>query len=773
MVRLLGAFILISCSPLHAFAASQSPRAASTLATVAGLVVDSSGAAVPSAEVTITSAAGERVVTRTGADGHFTAEHAGVGPFVVTVLVAGFAPAIEPDVDGRRELTLTLEPASIREQVNVISTRRRASIASTATRTDTPLLQVPQTIDIVDAGVLREQAATSMVDALKNVPGVNSNLGEGRRDQFLIRGFSAQNDTLLDGSRDDAPYYRDVATVERIEVVKGPAAALFGRGSSGGVINRILKSPRPDDSISEASISVGSLGARRFTGDVGRSAGSFSFRAAAAGEDSTSFRDDYYLRRLTVAPSILWTGVDTTALAQIEVLSDHRIPDRGIPSVDGRPADVHIGQTYGYPVDDFIDTSVVSSSVRVERRFATGLSVRQLIRFGVYDTSFSNTAPSGTALGTGGTWRVSRQQYNAEQSQANLFSQSEVFVARKFAGIGHLILGGVELGTQHRDMTRFNGTAASVPLIDPVLTRPIYSATAATNNRFTGTTVAVYFQDQLSFGDRWKGLAGVRGDRYDQTLDDRRPDNLDLGRTDATWSPRAGVVFQPTRTTSLYGTVSRSFQPSGEGLSLAVNAAELKPEESRNIEGGAKAELFGNRATATISVFRLDRTNIKTTDPVDPTRLVLVGHQRTTGTEVAVEGQLAARLRAQAGYALLDAAVLRSNTVTSGVAIEGNRPGLVPYHAANVWLHYVMTSRLAIAGGLTATGLRYTSNDNLVQLPGYARADAAVTYRRGLVEVGVNARNLFDTRYYETAGSNFQIFPGTPREVLVTVRVAR
>jgi catecholate siderophore receptor len=130
-------------------------------------------------------------------------------------------------------------------------------------------------------------------------------------------------------------------------------------------------------------------------------------------------------------------------------------------------------------------------------------------------------------------------------------------------------------------------------------------------------------------------------------------------------------------------------------------------------------------------------------------------------------------LRAQAGYSLLDAVVLRSNTVTSGVSIEGNRPGLVPRHAANLWLHFSMTARLDLAGGLTATGLRYTSNDNLVQLPGYARADAALTYRRGLVELALNARNLLGTPYYETASSNFQIFPGTPRDLVFTVRVAR
>jgi catecholate siderophore receptor len=233
------------------------------------------------------------------------------------------------------------------------------------------------------------------------------------------------------------------------------------------------------------------------------------------------------------------------------------------------------------------------------------------------------------------------------------------------------------------------------------------------------------------------------------------------------------VVFQPTPRSSLYATVSRSFQPSGEGLSLAANAADLEPEESRNIEGGAKAELFGARATATVSVFQLDRSNIKTTDPIDPTKLVLVGRQRTSGVELSFEGRILDRLRAQAGYAFLDAAVLRSNTVSSGVRIEGNRPGLVPRHAANLWLHYGLSSRLAVTGGVTTSGMRFTSNDDLVILPAYTRVDAGASYSVGRVELALNVRNLAGTRYYETAGSNFQIYPGTPRDVVLTLRVGR
>lgn len=770
-VRLLLLLVLVALVPPSSPAAAQAAQATRAIR-LAGLVIDPSGAVVPSAEVTVSGPGAQRVAT-TDHSGAFEVEMPGPGPFTVTVVVPGFAPAVVGDLDGRSPVRVSLLPATVEERVDVVSSARPSATSSTAAKVGTPVLQVPQTIDIVQAGVLREQAAVSLADALRNVAGVSVNLGEGRRDQFIIRGFSAQNDTLLDGTRDDAPYYRDVATIERIEVLKGPAAALFGRGSSGGVVNRILKTPRFDAPIGDASISVGSLGTRRFTGDAGRAlTPSVSVRAAAAAEDSSSFRDHAFVTRMTVAPSLLWTGASSSALLQMELLNDGRMPDRGIPSINGRPAPVRAGNYYGYAPDDRIDTTVASGSLRVERRTSRQWLLRQVVRFGVYETSFSNTAPTGTTL-TAGEWRITRQQYNAEQSQRNLFSQSEAILPATFLRTRHLVLAGVELGTQRRNTVRFNGTAAPVSLVDPQDVKPVYSAVAATYNRFDGTTAGVYAQDQVSFGARWKALLGLRSDRFDQVLDDRRPDNTDLARRDVSWSPRSGVVFQPTTHSSLYASVSRSFQPSGEGLSLAVNAAELKPEWSRNIEGGAKVELFGARATATVSVFRLDRHNIKTTDPVDPTKLVLVGQQRTDGVEAALDGRLTSRLRAQLGYAFLDAAVLRSNTVTSGVRIEGNRPGLVPRHGGNVWLHYDVTRALSLGGGVTASGARYTSNDNLVLLPSYGRVDTVVAYRMGRVELALNVRNLLGQSYYETASSNFQIMPGTPRDLVLTVRVAR
>lgn len=768
---LLLALLILCASSVHAQSVQHPSGSVHNLQ---GQVLDPSGASVADADVSVASADGRHWTTRASADGHFVVPVEGQGPFTLTVVVAGFAPFVEVDVEPGRPHSLTLAPAGVEAHVDVVAPAR-ATASTGVMKTSTPLLDIPQAIDVVGADTLRERGATSMADALRQVPGVSMNLGEGRRDQFIIRGFSAQNDTLLDGTRDDAPYYRDVATVERIEVLKGPAAALFGRGSSGGLINRVLKAPRTDRSVSDAEVTAGALGTRRTAADVGRAIGrAFAFRAAAAAERSTSFRDDVTVQRATVAPSLQWNGSATTALIQVEMLADQRNPDRGIPSVSGLPANVRRGQGYGYASDDFIDSNVLSGSVRIERHTKSGWLLRQVGRVGMYGTSYSNTAATGTTKAADGTWMVARQQYNAEQTQRNLFSQTEAIGYARTGPVSHVLLVGVEAGLQGRNLVRFNGTAAPVRLVDPVPVRPVYSATAALYNRFDGTTVGAYAQDQLALSRRWKALVGVRADRYAQRLDDRRPDDLDLARVDRTWSPRAGLVFQPARAVSLYASISRSFQPSGEGLSLAANAAELKPEMSRNVEAGLKTETGDGRASATLSVFRLDRTNIKTTDPIDPTRLVLVGAQRTDGVELSGDVQPWSRVRVQGGYAWLDAAVLRSNTVTSGVRIEGNRPGLVPRHSGNLWLHYDLSRRLALAGGATTMGLRFTSNDNLVRLPAFTRFDGSATYRvTGGTTVAVNVRNLTGARYFETASSNAQIMPGAPRDVLVTLRVSR
>jgi catecholate siderophore receptor len=228
------------------------------------------------------------------------------------------------------------------------------------------------------------------------------------------------------------------------------------------------------------------------------------------------------------------------------------------------------------------------------------------------------------------------------------------------------------------------------------------------------------------------------------------------------------VVFRATRASSLYGSVSRSFQPSGDGLSLAANTADLEPELTTAYEAGVKADV--GRLTLTGALFRLDRTNVRTSDPLNPGLLVLVGRQRSDGVEVSAGGAIRHGWDVRGGVTFLNPTILRSNDISSGVRVEGNRIGNVARRTASIWSTYRMPGNLSVGGGAFYVDDWYTSNDNVVRVDGYTRVDAVVAYRLARYEIAVNVRNLLDGRYYESSQSNMQILPAAGRNGLVTLR---
>jgi catecholate siderophore receptor len=276
-------------------------------------------------------------------------------------------------------------------------------------------------------------------------------------------------------------------------------------------------------------------------------------------------------------------------------------------------------------------------------------------------------------------------------------------------------------------------------------------------------------QEQIVAG-RWRALVGGRYDYFEQRLDDLNPANLDLARLDRVFSPRAGLVYRTTSSSSLYASYSRSFQPSGEGLSLAVNTSELKPEDTLSYEVGAKSGLFGGRLSMTAALFRLDRRNVRTRDPIDTNKLVLVGRQRSEGVELNAAGRLLPGWDVRGGITFLEPLILQSNDVSSGVPVQGNRIGSTATRTANVWTTFSMRSGVTLGGGLFQVGDWFTSNDNLVRIDGYTRVDAMAAYRIGRYEVALNLKNLLDADYYESSHSNTQIMPAAGLNGLVSIR---
>jgi catecholate siderophore receptor len=745
-----------------------------TSATVEIRVTDATGAAVDRAEVIIESPGGARAVAPSGGSGVHRVQ-LGAGRHVITVVKPGFEPVTrEVTVAASSPLAVdvVLNPAGLSEQITVTgATRFEGPPPVSGARMPIATLDLPQSVEVVSQAVLQTQAALSMQEALLNVTGVTPQLGEGRRDQVALRGFSAVNDQYIDGVRDDARYYRDLSNLETVEVVKGAASALYGRGSTGGLINRITKKPLFGQSVTDISVTTGSYDRRRVQADLGRSFANdrLAFRLTGAYENSGSHRPEYSLERVAAAPSLAWRSArGTEVIVQAEFLDDSRVPDRGIPSFNGEPVHDARDVYFGTPDEDFVDNRVTSQAITLQQRLGTGWQLRNVFRHTWYDTEFSNTQPGTTRL-VAGRIVAARTQYNVDATQRNLFNQTELLTTGVLGPLAHTTLVGVELGQEKTRTQRFNGTAPDVDVLIPVLGRPAYAATPGTNNAFTGDIAAAYIQEQLVVG-RWRGLVGGRFDHFDQRLDDLNPANVDLSRVDRVFSPRAGLVYRTTPWSSLYASYSRSFQPSGEGLSLAVNTRELKPEDTLSYEVGAKSDLFGDRVSLGAALFRLDRRNVRTRDPIDPNRLVLVGRQRSEGVELNASGRLLAGWDLRGGITFLDPKILESNDVSSGVPVAGNRIGSTATRTANLWSTYSMRNGVTVGGGLFHVGDWYTSNDNLVRLDGYTRVDAMAAYRLGRYEVALNLKNLLDTDYYESSNGNTQIMPAAGINGLVSIR---
>src|SRR5262249_46084109 len=334
--------------------------------------------------------------------------------------------------------------------------------------------------------------------------------------------------------------------------------------------------------------------------------------------------------------------------------------------------------------------------------------------------------------------------------------------------IRHTFLAGAELGRQLTDNFRntgfFNNTAVSIlaPYSDPTIVTPVTYRQSATdaNNHLRTILAATYAQDQIELSRHIDIVAGLRLDRYDLQYHNNRNGDT-LGRVDNLLSPRAGVIYKPIAPMSVYASYTVSYLPSAgdQFSSLTVITEQLEPEKFTNYELGFKWDVNPSLAFTT-SVYRLDRTNTRSTDPNDPTRIVQTGSQRTNGYEVGLNGRLAPRWMVAGGYAYQDAFV----TSTTIAAPAGAQVGQVPHHAFSLWNNYQIVARLGAGFGVLYRADMFAAIDNTVTLPGYTRADAAVFL--GLTKdlrLQINVENLFNATYFVNADSNTNISPGFPR----------
>lgn len=745
-------------------------------ASVAGVVLDETGGVIPGASVVLTVPNRRVEETVSDATGRFLFRNIPPGPATVSVRMNGFAAATLEVEASRPPVRVVLRPLAVSEHVTVRAAERLAGPVSAATRTETPLRDVPQAITVVSRDEIQAQSMQGMADVVRYIPGIGMGQGEGNRDVPIFRGNASTSDFFVDGLRDDVQYFRDLYNVERVEALKGANAMMFGRGGAGGVINRVTRQANWSP-VHEAALQTGSFGNRRATLDVGQAVGrQLAVRATAMYENSDSYRSGAGVERYGFNPTMsMALGTRTLLNVGFERFHDERTADRGIPSFDGRPVDANVATFFGDPRVSNSVATVNAVSVMLERKFDNGLTARNRTRYADYDKFYQNVFARG--MNPAGD-RVSLSAYNNATTRRNLFNQTDLVFSLRTGRVAHTLLAGTEFGRQatgnFRNTGYFNADGAalasiSVPLEAPTVSVPVAFRQSATDadNRGVATVAAVYVQDQAQLSTHLQAIAGLRFDRFEVAFHNNRT-NADVGNVDRLVEPRFGIVFKPALPVSIYGSYSLAYVPrAGEQLSsLSLTNKSLAPEEFRNYEVGAKWDARRG-LSFTAAVYRLDRRNVAVPDPLNPAATLLVDGQRTSGLELGLAGKITSAWSLMAAYSYQQGEITHS---LSSTAPAGAALAQVPANSVSIWNRYEVSRRIGAGIGIIHRDRVFTSTDNTVVLPAFTRVDGAlfVTLSSRL-RAQANVENLFDGKYYASANGNNNITPGSPRALRVSL----
>jgi catecholate siderophore receptor len=657
----------------------------------------------------------------------------------------------------------------------------------TATKTDTDLIDVPQSVTVITQDLIKDMSLRSMTEVVQYVPGVQASQGEGNRDAVNFRGAGVTTgDFYLDGVRDDIQTYRDFYNTDRIEVLKGANAMIFGRGGSGGVINRVSKEAGWDP-VRELALTYGAYNQKRTTIDIGDAISEgAAFRINAVYEDSDSYRDGVDLERYGITPTFTFKPSEQTKIVlSAEYFEDKRIGDRGQPSLrsgsatganfKNRPYNVgDTNQFYGNARLSPNEAETVAFNALIEHVFDNGVTLRNRTRYADYDKYYENVFASSSVNSTNGNFSVSA--YRDDTDRENLINQTDLIYTLKFDQIEHKLLAGVEFGYQDTKNSRLrpeNGTGngnetltTTQNVSDPTFTGPVLLNTLSRNRKSNADITSFYLQDQIVLSPMWELILGVRHDKFEvdhtNLLTGQKLDN-----TDNKVSPRAGLIFKPVENLSLYASYSQSFAPrAGDQLAdLTFNSASFRAEKFINQEIGAKyditPELF-----LTAAIYKLDRENIAITNPSNDTETILVDGQETKGFELGVAGKVTSKWSIFGGYAYQDGEITKQQGTGNGALLKGAELGQTPEHTFSLWNRYDFNEIWGAAIGVISRSDMYaltpTATTSTI-LPGYTRYDAAIygKFSKNL-RLQVNLENLTNKEYALSAHNNNNIVPGSP-----------
>jgi catecholate siderophore receptor len=669
-----------------------------------------------------------------------------------------------------------------------------AKRSRSATRTDTLLKDTPQSITVVTQDVMKDQSIQSVAEAIRYVPGVTASQGEGNRDAINFRGAGVTTgDFYVDGVRDDIQTYRDLYNTDRIEVIRGSNAMIFGRGGSGGLINRVSKEAGWDP-VRELSVTYGAFDQKRTTIDIGNSINDVAaFRLNAVYEDANSYRNGVTLERYGATPTLTIRPSDKTKIVlSAEYFMDKRIGDRGMPSIGSglrnRPYDIgDHGTFYGNARLSPNQTETKAFNATIEHAFDNGVSIRNITRYADYDKYYDNIY-AGSSVNSAGQLRLGA--YLDDTQRQNLFNQTDFNYTLKAGGLEHKLMAGMELARQKNENSRTSQTGSNdnfsfsqsgltnlISVDNPTYLGARNWFNTRINRRSDVNITAFYLQDQIIINPKWELVLGLRHDRFDVDYTDlpttSQPSrNEKLSVTDNKISPRAGLIFKPLENLSLYASYSQSFVPrAGDQFNMGGTLAQvnLSPEKFINHEVGAKFDV-NPELSLTAAIYRLQRENIAVTNPSAPTEVIVIDGQETKGFEFGVSGKINSKWSMFGGYALQDGQIDKSFSTGTGSSVQttlsGAELGQTPRQTFSLWNRYQLNEIWGAAIGVISRSEMYaltpTTTSSTI-LPGYTRIDAAIygQFTKNL-RLQINLENLMNKEYALSAHNNNNIVPGSP-----------
>jgi catecholate siderophore receptor len=626
----------------------------------------------------------------------------------------------------------------------------------------TSLRDIPQTVVVVNRELMEAQGATSLQDALRNVPGITIGAAEGGQigNNINLRGFTARTDIYLDGFRDPGQYYRDVFDLDAVEVLKGPSSMLFGRGSTGGVINQVTKEPELK-AFGTLSATVGTSDRYRLAGDINQPlSDTAAARLNVYGQDMHSTRDVFNNRDGGIAPSLRFgIGTPTQITLSALVQHNHDTPDYGVPPINGRPAQMNRKNWYGL-TDDRTIQDVDAFNARLEHAFSDQVNLRTQLQYSEYKTDARETAANTVVTASGVTLNrtlanptnlplqdlyVQLASHDRVIHDKLLDSQTDLITKFDTGTWQHTLITGVELARETYNNQTY--TRSGLPLIS--LLNPVYEATPAnvkttTGNyaQSTGKTAAVYVNDTIKFNDQWMFVAGLRRDRFDAHISNTISAPAYAQQTVSFTSVRGGVIYQPSEKQSYYASYGTSFNPVLEQLTLTNGTQNLAPSKNRSYEIGGKWNLLDDMLAINAALYQLEQTNART--QTSSGEYTLDGNIRVRGAELGLVGHLTKNWQVFSGYSYMHGTIVKARDGT-----QGNVPANTPRNTFTTWSTYTFAEHWEAGGGPTYMSQRYAANNNYVSVGGYTRWDATVAYHQTRYDIRLNVLNLTNKRYFD------------------------